>query len=188
MPCLSKLSLKKWKANDDELNRLLQANFIELVKFPTWIANVFLVKKSNGKWRMCINYSDLNKACLEDYYPLPNIDQLVDAKASRKLLSVINAFSGYNQIMDTQEWEQTSFIMHRGIFIFWFIPFGLISVSAIFQQMMDIIFRSQKFKSMSMIWLLNQRWQGILSLICEKHLKTWDVIRWDITRPSVLLV
>lgn len=77
---------------DEEINGLLEAKLIEPVKFPTWIVNVVLVKKSKGKWRMCIDYSDLNKACPKDYYPLPNIDQLIDAIAGHELLSFMDAF------------------------------------------------------------------------------------------------
>ena len=64
----------KQEAIDKELDRLLDAGFITEVQFPKWIANAVLVKKSNGKWRMCIDYSDLNRACPKDFYPLPNID------------------------------------------------------------------------------------------------------------------
>ncbi|XP_074374222.1 uncharacterized protein LOC141714610 [Apium graveolens] len=64
----------KKAAIDQEIDRLLEAKFIEPVQFSTWISNVVLVKKSNGKWRMCVDYSDVNRACPGDFYPLPNID------------------------------------------------------------------------------------------------------------------
>ena len=57
-----------------------------------------IVKKANGKWRMCVDFTDLNKACPKDSYPLPRIDQLVDSTADHQLLSFMEAFSGYNQI------------------------------------------------------------------------------------------
>ena len=57
-----------------------------------------MVKKANGKWRVCVDFTDLNKACPKDSYTLPHIDQLVDSTAGHQLLSFINAFSGYNQI------------------------------------------------------------------------------------------
>ena len=70
-----------------------------------------MVKKENGKWRMCVDFINRNKACPNDSYPLPHIDQLVDSTASHKLLSFIDAFSGYNQIrMDEADQEKTSFI------------------------------------------------------------------------------
>nr|KYP58231.1 hypothetical protein KK1_004525 [Cajanus cajan] len=59
-----------------ETQKLLNAGFIREVKYTTWLANVVLVKKNSGKWRMCVDYTDLNKACPKDSYPLPNIDRL----------------------------------------------------------------------------------------------------------------
>ena len=70
-----------------------------------------MVKKSNGKWRMCINFTDLNRAYFKDSYPLPRIDTLVDSTARHQLLSFMDAFSGYNQIkMEEVDQEKTSFV------------------------------------------------------------------------------
>ena len=80
----------------DKVNKLLTANFIREVYYPDWLANVILVKNVNGKWRMCVDFTYLNKACLKDSFPLPMIDQLVDSTAGHKLLTFIDAFSGYN--------------------------------------------------------------------------------------------
>ena len=117
--------------------------------FQNGISNVVLVKKSNGKWRMCIDYSDLNRACPKDYYPLPNIDQLIDATSGHELLSFMDAFSGYNQIrMDNNDWGKTAFITHRSVFGFKNMSFGLISAGATFQRTMDVIFASQIGRNM----------------------------------------
>ena len=62
--------------------------------YPEWLANMVLVKKSNGKWRVCIDYTDLNKACPKDCFPLPRIDQFVDATAGHELLSFMDGYSG----------------------------------------------------------------------------------------------
>ena len=80
----------------DEVQKLIAAKVIREVHYPGWLANVVMVKKANGKWRMCVDFTDLNKACPKDNYPLPRIDQLVDSTASHKLLSFMDAFSGYN--------------------------------------------------------------------------------------------
>ena len=73
------------------------------------------VKKSNGKWRTCIDFTDLNKACPKDSFPLLRIDQLVDSTAGHKLLSFMDAFSGYDQIlMDEDNQEKTSFVTSQG--------------------------------------------------------------------------
>ena len=77
---------------------MLEANFIKEVYYPKWLANVVMVKKKNGKWRMCVDFTDLNKACPKDSYPLPHIDLLLDSTAGHRLLSFMDAFSEYNQI------------------------------------------------------------------------------------------
>ena len=82
----------------DEVQKLMAAKFIREVYYPDWLANIVMVKKANGKWRMCVDFTDLNKACPKDSYPLLCIDQLVDSTAGHKLLSFMDAFSGYNQI------------------------------------------------------------------------------------------
>ena len=58
--------------------------------------NVVLVKKSSGKWRVCTNFTDLNRVCPKDNFPLPRIDQLVDATAEHELLNFMDTYLGYN--------------------------------------------------------------------------------------------
>ena len=102
---------KRDQAVTDEVTKLLVAGFIREVHYPKWLANVVLVKKANGKWRMCMDFTDLNKACPKDSFPLPTIDQLVDSTAGHKVLTFIDTFSGYNQIrMAKEDQEKTSFI------------------------------------------------------------------------------
>ena len=83
----------------EKVDKLLFANFIREVYYSEWLANVVMVKKSNGKWRMCVDFTDLNKACPKDIFPLPRIDQLVDLIAGHELLSFMDAFSSYNHII-----------------------------------------------------------------------------------------
>ena len=83
----------------DETDKLLKAGFIREVHYPDWLSNVVMVKKANGKWRICVDFINLNKACLKDSFPLLSIDRLVDASAGHKVLSFMDAFSGYNQIL-----------------------------------------------------------------------------------------
>ena len=104
-------SLERSKAVMDEVNKLLATNFIKEVYYLEWLANVVMVKKANGKWRMCVDFMDLNNACLKDNFPLPRIDQLMDSTAEHKLLTFMDAFSEYNQIqMVEEDQEMTAFI------------------------------------------------------------------------------
>jgi len=82
----------------EETYKLLRVGHIMEIQYPEWLANVVLVKKANGKWRMCVDFTDLNKAFPTDSYTLPNIGSLVDNVSGCRLLSFLDAFSGYNQI------------------------------------------------------------------------------------------
>ena len=86
----------------DKVNKLLASGFIRKVYYPDWLANVVLVKKANEKWRMCVEFIDLNKACLKDSFPLPRIDQMMDSTVGYKLQTFMDAFSGYGRILGVQ--------------------------------------------------------------------------------------
>ena len=87
----------------EEAEKLLTAGFIREVYYPEWLANVVMVKKSNEKWRMYVDFIDLNNACSKDNFPLPRIDQLVDSTTSHELLTFMDAFLGYKQILMNKE-------------------------------------------------------------------------------------
>uniref|UniRef100_A0A2N9GJD4 Reverse transcriptase n=1 Tax=Fagus sylvatica TaxID=28930 RepID=A0A2N9GJD4_FAGSY len=128
----------------EEVDKLLKAGFIREVYYPEWLANVVMVKKSMGKWRICVDFTDLNKACPKDSYPLPRIDQRVDSTAGHKLLSFMDAFSGYNQIQMTEEdQEKTAFITSRGLFCYKAMPFGLKNTGATYQKLVNKMFHDQ---------------------------------------------
>ena len=102
---------KRDKAVAEEVRKLLDVGFIREVYYLDWLANVVMVKKNNGKRRICIDFTDLNRACPKDSYPLPRIDTLVDSTARHELLSFMDVFSGYNQIkMKEEDQEKTSFV------------------------------------------------------------------------------
>ena len=120
----------------DEVNKLLATNFIREVYYPEWLANVVMVKKANGKWRICVDFTDLNSACPKDNFPLPRIDQLVDSTAGHKLLTFMDTFSGYNQIqMAEEDQEKTTFITSQGLYCYRVMPFGLKNVGATYQRL-----------------------------------------------------
>ena len=109
--------------------------------YPDWLANVVMIKKANSKWRMCVDFTDLNKACPKDSYPLPRIDQLVDSTAGHKLLCFMDAFSGYNQIkMDEADQEKISFVTSQGLFYYEVTPFGLKNAGATYQRLVNNMF------------------------------------------------
>ncbi|XP_072058090.1 uncharacterized protein [Arachis hypogaea] len=106
-----KMSQERAKEVARQTTSLLEAGFIRELDYSTWLSNVVLVRKHNGKWRMCVDYSDLNKACPKDFYPLPNIDALIDATAGYRYLNFMDAYSCYNQIpMYQPNEEKTAFI------------------------------------------------------------------------------
>ena len=125
------LALKRKKAINKEVGKLLQAQAIREVEYPEWLANVVLVKKANDKWRLCIDFTDINKACPKDSFHLPRIDLIVDAMAGHELLSFMDAFSCYNQIsMDPSDQEKTSFVIVRGTYCYRVMPFRLKNAGA----------------------------------------------------------
>ena len=116
-------ALERQKAINEEVGKLLQENAIREVEYPKWLANVVLVKKTNDKWWLCFDFTDINRACPKDSFPLPRIDLIVDATAGHELLSFIDAFSGYNQIsMDPSDQEKTSFVIGQGTYYYRVMP------------------------------------------------------------------
>ena len=125
-----------------------RAGAIKEVFYPEWLANTLVVKKKNGKWRVCVNSTDLNKTCPKDPFPLPRIDQLVDATVSHPRMSFPDAFQGYHQIplaLDNQ--EKTSFVTPVGNYHYKVMPFGLKNAGSTYQRMMTKMFEVQMGKN-----------------------------------------
>jgi hypothetical protein len=95
-----------------EVNRLLEVRFIRLVDYLNWLANPVLVEKPDGSWRMCIDYTSLNKACPKDEYPLPHIYQIVDSTTSSEFLSFLDTYLGYHQISLAIDNEEKNCVHH----------------------------------------------------------------------------
>jgi len=122
----------------EETKKLLKAGHIREIQYPEWLANVVLVKKASGKWRMCVDFTDLNKACPKDSYPLPSIDALVDSAFGCRLLSFLDVFSGYNQIMMHPRDEcKIAFMTELSCYCYKVMPFGLKNVGSTYQRLMD---------------------------------------------------
>ena len=113
------------RAIGEEVTKLLVAEFIKEVYHSDWLANPVLVKKKIQKWRMCVDYTSLNKACPKDHFSLPCIDQIVDSTSGCEILSFLDAYSGYHQII-VKESDQlaTSFITPYGSYCYVTMLFG----------------------------------------------------------------
>ncbi|KAI5342892.1 hypothetical protein L3X38_010768 [Prunus dulcis] len=132
---------ERYEAMKAEVDRLSSIRFIREVDYPTWLANVVMVRKPRKGWRMCVDYTNLNRACPKDSFPLPRIDQLVDATAGHALLSFMDAYSGYNQIfMHPEDQAHTSFITDRGLYCYKVMPFGLKNARATYQRLVNHLF------------------------------------------------
>ncbi|XP_064945551.1 uncharacterized protein LOC135597052 [Musa acuminata AAA Group] len=107
------------------------------------------MKKHNGSWRMCVDYTSLNNACPKDCYPLPRIDQLVDATAGHARLSFMDAYSGYNQIrMAPEDSEHTAFLTDQGVYFYKVMSFGLKNAGATYQRTVNKMFAHQIGRNM----------------------------------------
>ena len=107
-----------------------------------------VVKKKNRKWRMCVDFTNLNKACLKDPFPLPRIYQLVDAMVSHPRMSFLDAFQGYHQIpLALDDQEKTSFVTPIRNYHYKVMPFGLKNARSTYRRMMTKMFKSQMDKN-----------------------------------------
>eukprot|EP00253_Pinus_taeda_P035396 PITA_35396 len=135
------------KSQQEELTKILQKHFAAFaweytdMKDSRWVSPLVIVPKKNGKWRVCIDYRELNKATLKDHFPLPVIDQVLDTLAVKKYFSFLDGFSGYNQIqVAPKDQDKTTFTYPWGTFAYRVLPFGLCNAPATFQRVVLGIF------------------------------------------------
>jgi hypothetical protein len=123
---MRKMSDEKTEAAKAEVHRLLEAKFIEPIAYPIWLANVVMAQKKNGKWRMCIDFTNLNKAIPKDNFPLPRLTKIVHSTARCEVMSLLDCFLGYHRIYMKEEYKAiTSFITPFGTYCFVRMPEGL---------------------------------------------------------------
>ena len=112
-----------------------------MVEYPEWLANVVLVPKKDDKVRVCVDFRDLNKASPKDDFPFPHIDLLVDSTVDHSMLSFMDGFSGYNQIlMAPEDMKKTTFIIEWGTYCYSVMPFGLKNVGTTYQRAATTLF------------------------------------------------
>ena len=124
-----------------EVKKLLTASFIKPIQHPKWLSNIVPVKKKNCQIRCCVDFCNLNKACLKDEFPLPNIDLLVDSAAGSSMFSFMDGYSGYDQIrMAAKDAKKTAFETPIGNFYYTVMLFDLKNARATYQRTMTTIF------------------------------------------------
>jgi hypothetical protein len=133
---LCRFTPDKKEAIRAELARLVSAGFIREVLHPEWLVNpVLVLKKKKVDWRMCVDYTELNKHCPKDPFGLPRIDQVVDSTAGCSMLSFLDCYSGYHQIsLAKEDEEKTAFITPFGAFCYTSMSFGLKNAGATYQR------------------------------------------------------
>jgi hypothetical protein len=125
----------------EEVSWLLATGAVREIQYPSWLSNTVVVKKKNGKWRMCVDFTDLNRACPKDSFPLPQIDQLVDFASGYDRMSFLDAFQGYHQIpMNPADQDKTAFITPMGAYCYKVMSFGLKNAGATYQRMVTQMF------------------------------------------------
>ena len=116
--------------------------FIKEVKYPDWLTNVVVVPKKDGKWQVCVNYTNLSDVYPNDNFPLPQIDQIVDSTVEHGILSFLDAFSRYHQILMFQPDEnKTTFVTPHGLYCYKVMSFELKNVGATYKRLMTKIFK-----------------------------------------------
>jgi hypothetical protein len=132
-----------------ELTKLLATGFIREVFHPEWLANPVLVRKKNtNEWRMCIDYTDLNKHCPKDPFGLPRIDQVIDSTVGCNLLCFLDCYSEYHQIaIKEEDQEKTAFITPFGAYCYTTMSFGLKNAGATYQRAIQACFKRQLNKN-----------------------------------------
>ncbi|KAJ9544420.1 hypothetical protein OSB04_024127 [Centaurea solstitialis] len=166
------------KVINDEVDNLLKTGKIREVEYPEWLANVVVVQKKNGKWRVCIDFTDLNKACPKDPFPLPHIDAMVDATAGHELLTFMDTYSGYNQIlMHTDDQEKTAFMTDKGIYCYRVMPFGLKNAGSTYQRLVNMMFKEHLGRTME-VYIDDMLVKSERSIDHVAHLKqSFDILR-----------
>jgi hypothetical protein len=126
---------------EKEIKKMYDAKIIVPLRFSKWVSNLVPTHKKTGEIRLCIDFRNLNKASLKDNYPLPKIDHLLQCVVGSSRISLLDGFSGYNQVLvHLDDQEKTAFTTPWGTFMYVKMPFGLMNAGATFQREMDIAF------------------------------------------------
>jgi hypothetical protein len=126
-----------------EVDKTLEAGFIRPCRYAEWISSVVPVQKKDGRWRVCVDFRDLNRATPKDEYPMPVAKTLINAAAGHKILSFMDDNARYNQIfMAPEDINKTAFRVPGAVGLFEYVvmTFGLKNAGATYQGAMNYIF------------------------------------------------
>ncbi|GKE46539.1 reverse transcriptase domain-containing protein [Tanacetum coccineum] len=152
------------KAIQAEVQKLVEAGIMREVYYHDWLSNLVMVKKHDGSWRMCIDFTDLNKTCPQDCYPLLEIDWKIESLCGYPFKCFLDAYKGYNQIhMAESDEEKTAFHTSQGVYCYTKMPFGLKNAGATYQRLVDKAFDSQVGRNMEVY---------VDDLVIKSHTKT----------------
>ena len=103
----------------EEINKLLEAEFIYEIEHTEWVSPIVVVPKKNGKLRVCVNLKKVNAATVRDHYPLPITDHVLERVAGKQAYSFLDGFSGYNQVsIKEEDQHKTAFATEWGIYAY----------------------------------------------------------------------
>ena len=174
----------------EEIQKQLNVRFISVVEYPEWLANVIPVPKKDGKVRVCVDFRDLNKASHKDDFPFPHIDLLVDSTTGHSMLSFMDGFFGYNQIlMALEDMKKTTFITEWGTYCYRVMPFGLKNAGVTYQRVATTLFHDMMHRdvevyvdgmidqvkpSLTCSWVKDDDWCKWVA--CAGHYLGWWVV------------
>jgi hypothetical protein len=125
-----------------ELQKMVDAGIIAPIRYSSWMSNLVVVRKKNGDIRLCVDFCNLNQMSLKGNYPLPNMEHLLQRVTGEGMMSMLDGFLGYNQVLLKREDQlKTAFTTPWGTFMYLRMPFGLMNAGATFQREMDYAFR-----------------------------------------------
>jgi hypothetical protein len=169
---LRKMNLKVSPQVQKELQKMVEAGIIKPIRYSSWVSNLVIVRKKTGDIKICVDFRNLNQASLKDNYPLPNMEYLLQRVTGAEMMSMLDGFSGYNQVLMKEDDQlKTSFTTPWGTYKYLRMPFGLTNTGATFQHAMDYAFRD-------LIGKLIEIYQDDLTAISKKrgqhiqHLRT----------------
>ncbi|GJV30802.1 reverse transcriptase domain-containing protein [Tanacetum coccineum] len=133
----------------NQVEELTKARILQEVKYQTWVSNPMVVKKDNGKWKLRVDFTNINKTCIREPHPLPADDQKAESLHEYRLKCFLDAYKGYHQIhIAEKDEEKTAFFTREGVFCYKRLPFGLKNARATYQRLIDKGFGHQMGRNM----------------------------------------